>query len=162
MGLSVTVFYVSTPAQDTQNLPACCVPDWRLTALSQLIPPPHTPLFPVPTVISHGELNSVPFLLSPVLTLPLPDLGSPTRSQQVSQQPWELSEDSWASKEGGCPRPGSQSLSQSHSPRDLGTGALCGQQGRAQPRWQGLAWLKSRLPPSGQMPEGGGLCREVG
>ena len=76
------------------------------------VPPPHTPLFPVPTVISHGELNSVPFLLSPVLTLPLPDLGSPTRSQQVSQQPWELSEDSWASKEGGCPRPGSQSLSQ--------------------------------------------------
>lgn len=48
-----------------------------------------------------------------------------------------------ASKEGGCPRPGSQILSQSHSPRDLGTGALCGQQGRAQPRWEGLAWLKS-------------------
>lgn len=67
-----------------------------------------------------------------------------------------------ASKEGGCPRPGSQILSQSHSPRDLGTGALCGQQGRAWPRWQGLAWLKSWLPPIRQMPEGGGLSREVG
>lgn len=146
-----------------QNLPARCVPDWRLTALSQLHPSTHLHS-PVSTVMYPRELRGVSSLISPVLTLPLPDLESPTLPQQVSQQPWEPAEDSWASREGGCPRPGSQILcqSQSHSPRDLGPGALCEQQGRAQPRWQGSAWLRSWLPPIRQMAEGGGLTREVG
>lgn len=40
--LSFTVFGgLSSPVQDTQNLPACCVPIWRLTALSQPTSP-HT------------------------------------------------------------------------------------------------------------------------
>lgn len=124
VGLSVTVFCVSSPAHNTQNLPA---PRARLR------------------LPAHSSPHSIPRELSGVSSSPFPYSATASKPAALGACRGLM----MASKEGGCPKPGSQILSQSHSPRDPGTGALCGQQGGAQPRWEGLAWLKS-LPSGGR------------